>query len=79
MLRGKCVGYLDTVTYGPDPLRLAVERVGYRQVLYGSDNPPVPFPLTRTIGLVEQLGLPSEQEAAVLGGNARALFRVDGS
>lgn len=68
--------YLDTVTYGPEPLRLVLERVGARQVLYGSDNPPVPFPLARSIGVVEQLALPAEDEAAVLGGNARTLLAI---
>lgn len=67
--------YLDTVTYGPGPLRQALERVGSRQVLFGSDNPPVPFPLSRSRALVEQLGLGADDKAAVLGGNARALFR----
>lgn len=68
--------YLDTVTYGPAPLRLALERVGASHLVYGSDNPPVPFPLSRTIGIVRELGLSDEEEAAVLGGNARALFEL---
>jgi predicted TIM-barrel fold metal-dependent hydrolase len=59
-------------------LRLALDRVGYERVVYGSDNPPVPFPLSRSIGVVESLGLPRDQEEAILGGNARALFRGAG-
>ena len=66
--------HLDTVTYGTAALRPALERVGAGQVLYGSDRPPVPFELERTIGYVRALGLPAEDEAAVLGGNARTLF-----
>jgi aminocarboxymuconate-semialdehyde decarboxylase len=66
--------YLDTVTYGPLPLRLAIDRVGYEHVVYGSDNPPVPFPLSRSIGVVESLGLLPDQEAAILARNARSLF-----
>lgn len=66
--------HLDTVTYGTAGIRLALERVGHRHVLYGSDRPPVPFDLERTIGYVRELGLPEEQEAAILGANARALF-----
>lgn len=66
--------YLDTVAYGPAPLRLALERVGVHHLVYGSDNPPVPLPLDRTLGYVEALGLPSEDEALVLSGNARRLF-----
>jgi aminocarboxymuconate-semialdehyde decarboxylase len=66
--------HLDTVTYGPALLRLALERVGAERLVFGSDNPPVPFPLTRSLGHVEALGLPPAELAAVLGGNARSLF-----
>jgi aminocarboxymuconate-semialdehyde decarboxylase len=66
--------YLDTVTYGTGGLRLALDRVGPRQLLYGSDRPPVPLPHERTIGYVQELGLSEDDESAVLAGNARALF-----
>lgn len=68
--------YLDTVTYGTVGIRLALDRVGSSRVLYGSDRPPVPFDLERTIGYVRALGLAADEEAAVLAGNARALFAV---
>lgn len=71
--------YLDTVTYGPALVRLALEHVGSGHVLYGSDNPPVPFPLTRTIAVIRALGLPPEDEARLLGGNAAALFGLGAS
>jgi aminocarboxymuconate-semialdehyde decarboxylase len=67
--------YLDTVTYGSAGLRLPLDRVGPRRLLYGSDRPPVPFDHARTIGHVRELGLPEDDEQAVLAGNARALFR----
>ncbi|HEX6208126.1 MAG TPA: amidohydrolase family protein [Actinomycetota bacterium] len=70
--------YLDTVTYGPGPLRLALERVGPGRVVYGSDNPPVPFTLSRSLGVVRSLGLSEEDEAKVLGANAVTLFRLRG-
>lgn len=66
--------HLDTVTYGPALLRLALERVGAERLLFGSDNPPVPFPLRRSLAHVHALGLPDEQLAAVLGRNARGLL-----
>lgn len=68
--------HLDTVTYGTAALRPALDRVGPERVLYGSDRPPVPFELERTIGFVKELALPAEQEGAILGGNARALFGI---
>ena len=66
--------HLDTVAYGTALLRLALERVGPGRLVFGSDNPPVPFPLRRSLGHVEALGLPPAELAAVLGGNARSLF-----
>jgi aminocarboxymuconate-semialdehyde decarboxylase len=66
--------HLDTVTYGPALLRLALERVGADRLVFGSDNPPVPFPLSRSLGHVHALGLADDELAAVLGVNARALF-----
>ena len=65
---------LDTVTYGPDPLRLALETVGAEQVCFGSDNPPVPFPLSRSLDVVEALGLDERDRDAVLGGNVLRLL-----
>jgi aminocarboxymuconate-semialdehyde decarboxylase len=68
--------YLDTVTYGTAALLPALARVGYEHMLFGSDRPPVPFDFDRTIGHVRQLGLPAVKESAVLGGNARSLFKL---
>ena len=68
--------YLDTVTYGTAALLPALSRVGHERVVYGSDRPPVPFDLERTLGYVRELGLPPEEEGAILGDNARRLFRI---
>jgi aminocarboxymuconate-semialdehyde decarboxylase len=68
--------HLDTVTYGTAALRPALERVGPERVVFGSDRPPVPFELERSLGHVKALGLPVEQETAILGDNARELFRI---
>lgn len=68
--------FVDTVTYGPLPLRLAIDRLGPEHVVFGTDNPPVPFPLQRSIDLVRGLGLPEPDENAILGGNAAALFHL---
>ncbi len=66
--------YLDTVTFSAPPLRLALETVGVGQVCFGTDGPPVPFPVERHRAIVAELGLDPGQEAAVLGGNAQRLF-----
>lgn len=71
--------HLDTATYGPALLRLALDRVGAGQLVFGSDNPPVPFPLGRSLAYIEALDLTGEQRAAVLGTNARSLFRPAGA
>jgi aminocarboxymuconate-semialdehyde decarboxylase len=68
--------HLDTVTFGPEPLRLALATVGHEQVCFGTDGPPVPFPVRRHLDVVDALGLDEEARAAVLGGNARALFAL---
>ena len=68
--------YLDTVTYGTAALLPALARVGHERVLYGSDRPPVPFDLERTLGYVRALGLPPDEERAIVGDNARLLFRI---
>lgn len=68
--------YLDTVTYGTAALRPALDRVGPARLVFGSDRPPVPFPLERSLGYVRALGLEAEAEDAVLGGNAERLFAL---
>jgi aminocarboxymuconate-semialdehyde decarboxylase len=70
--------HLDTVTYGVGPLRLALDTVGARQLYLGSDNPPVPFPLSRSVGLVDALGLDEGERARVMGTNAVELFDLEG-
>lgn len=70
--------YLDSVTFGPNPLRLAIETVGADRVCLGTDGPPVPFPASRSITTVRALGLDTNAESAVLGGNAASLFNLDG-
>jgi len=66
--------WLDTVTYGPNPLRLALDTVGAGQVCFGTDGPPVPFPVARHRAVVDALGLSAADQEAVMGGNAHRLF-----
>ena len=66
--------YLDTVTFGPGPLRLALDTVGAGQVCFGTDGPPVPFDASRGVANVRALDAAPDVTAAILGGNAQALF-----
>jgi aminocarboxymuconate-semialdehyde decarboxylase len=68
--------YLDTVTFGAGPLRLAFETVGHHQVCFGTDGPPVPFPVQRHAAIIDELDLADHERAAVMGGNARRLFSL---
>jgi aminocarboxymuconate-semialdehyde decarboxylase len=68
--------HLDTVTFGVRGLRLAVETVGARHVHLGSDGPPLPFPISRHIGHVDELGLTAPDREAILGANTQALFGI---
>jgi aminocarboxymuconate-semialdehyde decarboxylase len=68
--------YLDTVTFGVGPLRLAWSTVGTDHLCFGTDGPPVPFEVSRHLALVESLGLDDDAKAKVLGGNAVELFAL---
>lgn len=71
--------HLDTVTFGPRPLRLALDTVGVDQLVFGSDGPPVPFLASRMMQVVRDLGLDPSEEALVLGSNAQRLFGIGAS
>lgn len=65
--------YFDSVVFDPDTLRLLLAKAGGDHVMLGSDYP---FPIgdLNPIGVVDALGCPPEQRAAVLGGTAQRLF-----
>ena len=64
--------YFDTVVFDPGVLRALVDFAGADHVLLGSDYP---FDMgdARPADVVRALGLPSEDEAAILGGNFERL------
>jgi aminocarboxymuconate-semialdehyde decarboxylase len=68
--------HVDTVVHDVDVLRGLVEFFGPEHVLLGSDYP---FDMgdERPAQIVRALGLPEEQEAAILGGNALRLLRQE--
>ena len=70
--------WADTVTFWPPALRAAVETFGAEHMLLGSDTPPLPFPLRKSIEMIEGLGLSPTEQEGVLGENAVRLFRLGG-
>lgn len=66
--------YLDTVTFGVAPLRLALETVGSSRICFGTDGPPVPFAASRSVANVHALEADEATTTAILGGNAQVLF-----
>jgi aminocarboxymuconate-semialdehyde decarboxylase len=68
--------YFDTVVHDGDVLRSLVEFAGAERVLCGSDY-PFDMGIERPAEPVRALGLPPEDEAAVLGENALRLIGVD--
>jgi predicted TIM-barrel fold metal-dependent hydrolase len=68
--------HLDTVTFGVRPLRLALDTVGARQLYFGTDGPPLPFPPSRHRDVVASLDLGDEAYADVMGANARRLWNL---
>ena len=66
--------YFDSLTHDRDSLELLGRRVGWGQVVLGSDYP---FDMADAdpVGAVEGLGLPAADETAVLSGNAARFLR----
>src|SRR5262249_51277824 len=66
----------DSVVFWLPALRAIVDTHGVDKVMLGSDTPPLPFPLSRSVQAVDRLNLPASERAAILGDNAVALFRL---
>ncbi len=69
--------WLDTVTFDAGWLGYLIGRFGAEHVVLGSDY-PLPLGPRDPVAEVRALGLPLEDERAVLGGNACALLRIVG-
>ncbi|MGH7769142.1 MAG: amidohydrolase family protein [Candidatus Binatia bacterium] len=66
--------YLDTVSLHTPAVLCSVETVGVDHVVFGSDFPPVPIALKRSVEIVEELSLPEADKQKILGGNAARLL-----
>jgi aminocarboxymuconate-semialdehyde decarboxylase len=67
---------VDTVVHDPDVLRGLVDFFGPDRVLLGSDY-PFDMGSERPAEIVRALGLPPDDEALILGGNALRLLQVE--
>lgn len=65
--------YYDTVTHDKELLRSLVDYVGADHILLGSDY-PFDMGTADPVGAVRELGLSSNDEAAIMGGNAARLI-----
>ena len=63
---------MDTASFGPRAIAVAVACFGAERVLLGSDCPI--FDAGRAVQAVEAAGLDADEKALVLDGNARRLF-----
>jgi aminocarboxymuconate-semialdehyde decarboxylase len=68
--------YVDTTSHNPAVLAADVALMGAEHVLFGTDFPPASTPLEAALGVVRGLGLDGAAVDGVLGGNARALFKL---
>ncbi len=68
--------YLDTMSFHTPAIMCAVGTVGVDHVVYGSDYPPVPIPMTRSVAVVKNLPLARADREKILGLNAARLLKL---
>jgi aminocarboxymuconate-semialdehyde decarboxylase len=69
--------YYDTVNFDPNALELAVRFAGADHLLAGSDYPHMIGSLRGMVTSIQALGIPNEEKALILGGNAQRLLFGD--
>jgi predicted TIM-barrel fold metal-dependent hydrolase len=65
---------MDTVAYHPPAVMCAYQTVGAKQLLFGSDAPPLLPLLPRARRIIEDLPLTEDERADILGRNALKLL-----
>jgi aminocarboxymuconate-semialdehyde decarboxylase len=71
--------YVDTANSSLPNQLANLEVLGAGNLLFGTDSPPLATPLEEAIGMVRDLPLDDAGQAAILGGNAERLFRLNGA
>ncbi len=68
--------YMDTTSYHAPAIRCAADTIGADRLVFGSDCPMLLSLKGRAIQVIDELGLPAEQKARVLGGTAKMLLKL---
>lgn len=69
--------YVDTATPSIAAIATAVRLLGSRNVLFGSDSPPLTEPLRNSLDRLGSLGLSEADRDLIGGGNAARIFGLD--
>jgi aminocarboxymuconate-semialdehyde decarboxylase len=69
--------YYDTVNFDKNALELAVKFAGADHVLAGSDYPHAIGSIPAMIEALNSLEIPAADKAAIFGGNAARLYRLE--
>lgn len=68
--------HVDTASPSRASLLADIEVIGTANMLFGTDAPPLTSPLAEVIDRVRQLPISEAEVDAILGGNARRVFKL---
>ena len=68
--------YMDTTSYHAPAIRCAAETIGADRLVFGSDCPMLLSLKPKALAVIDELTLPKETKAKVLGGTAKMLLKL---